>query len=71
MTDATAKLGFSMYLSDFISHNWFTGFLLTLEPSIQYDWISRYDMVSEFGADKRRKEISHRFRFNIALISYF
>ena len=46
-TKATAKLGFSMYLSDFISHNWFTGFLIALEPSIQYDWITRLDMATD------------------------
>ena len=72
-TKATAKLGFSMYLSDFISHNWFTGFLIALEPSIQYDWITRQDLAKDplDGLNKKRKEISSGIRFNIALISYF
>ncbi|MAM05508.1 MAG: hypothetical protein CMD06_06085 [Flavobacteriales bacterium] len=70
MTDITTKFGFSMYLSDFISHNWFTGFLLTLEPSIEYDWIHRYDKVGDLGLQER-KEVYHRFRFNVALLSYF
>jgi len=72
-TKATAKLGFSMYLSDFISHNWFTGFLIALEPSVQYDWITRKDMATDplDGGVKKRKETSTGLRFNIALISYF
>ena len=72
-TKATAKLGFSMYLSDFISHNWFTGFLIALEPSVQYDWITRKDMATDplDGGIKKRKETSTGLRFNIALISYF
>jgi hypothetical protein len=72
-TKATAKLGFSMYLSDFISHNWFTGFLIALEPSIQYDWITRQDMATDpmDGIIKKRKETSTGLRFNIALVSYF
>jgi hypothetical protein len=72
-TKATAKLGFSMYLSDFISHNWFTGFLIALEPSIQYDWITRQDMATDplDGSVKKRKETSTGLKFNIALISYF
>jgi hypothetical protein len=72
-TKATAKLGFSMYLSDFISHNWFTGFLIALEPSVQYDWITRKDMAIDplDGAVKKRKETSTGLRFNIALVSYF
>jgi len=72
-TKATAKLGFSMYLSDFISHNWFTGFLIALEPSIQYDWITRQDMAKDplDGNTKKRKETSTGLRFNIALVSYF
>ncbi|MBT3621995.1 MAG: hypothetical protein HON40_00600 [Flavobacteriales bacterium] len=72
-TKATAKLGFSMYLSDFISHNWFTGFLIALEPSVQYDWITRQDMADDplDGITKKRKEISTGIRFNIALVSYF
>tara|TARA_B100000795_G_scaffold148356_1_gene111149 strand:+ start:450 stop:1226 length:777 start_codon:yes stop_codon:yes gene_type:complete len=72
-TKATAKLGFSMYLSDFISHNWFTGFLIALEPSIQYDWITRLDMATDpiDGVIKKRKETSAGLKFNIALISYF
>jgi len=73
VTTATAKLGFSMYLSDFISHNWFTGFLIALEPSIQYDWITRQDMARDplDGVNKKRKETSTGLRFNIALVSYF
>jgi len=73
ITTTTAKLGFSMYLSDFISHNWFTGFLIALEPSIQYDWITRQDMSRDplDGVNKKRKEISTGLRFNIALVSYF
>ncbi len=72
-TKATAKLGFSMYLSDFISHNWFTGFLIALEPSIQYDWITRQDMATDplDGSVKKRKETSTGLKFNIALVSYF
>ena len=72
-TKATAKLGFSMYLSDFISHNWFTGFLIALEPSIQYDWITRKDMVKDpfDGITKKRKATLTGMRFNIALVSYF
>ena len=72
-TKATTKLGFSMYLSDFISHNWFTGFLIALEPSIQYDWITRLDMATDpiDGVIKKRKETSTGLKFNIALISYF
>ena len=72
-TKATAKLGFSMYLSDFISHNWFTGFLIALEPSIQYDWITRQDIATDpmDGIIKKRKETSTGLRFNIALVSYF
>lgn len=72
MTKATAKFGFSMYLSDFISHNWFTGFLLALEPSIQYDWITRNDFAEDINGDlEKRKQISTGLKFNIALISYF
>ena len=73
ITTATAKLGFSMYLSDFISHNWFTGFLIALEPSIQYDWITRKDIATDplGGLNKKRKETSTGLRFNIALVSYF
>lgn len=72
-TKVTAKFGFSMYLSDFISHNWFTGFLIALEPSIQYDWITRQDMATDpmDGIIKKRKETSTGLRFNIALVSYF
>ena len=72
-TKATAKLGFSMYLSDFISHNWFTGFLIALEPSIQYDWITRQDIAKDplDSVNKKRKETSTGLRFNIALVSYF
>ena len=72
MTKATAKLGFSMYLSDFISHNWFTGFLLGLEPSIQYDWITRNDLAEDISGNlEKRKQISTGLKFNIALIAYF
>ena len=62
-----------MYLSDFISHNWFTGFLIALEPSIQYDWITRQDMATDplDGSVKKRKETSTGLKFNIALVSYF
>jgi hypothetical protein len=75
MTKATAKLGFSMYLSDFISHNWFTGFLIALEPSIQYDWITRSDMVNynDFDTEQTGERIRNYngLKFNISLVSYF
>ena len=75
MTKATAKLGFSMYLSDFISHNWFTGFLIALEPSIQYDWVTRNDRVNYNDFDKEQTGMRNRkytgIKFNIALVSYF
>ena len=60
-----AKVGFSWYLSDFISHNWFTGALLSLEPSISYNWTIR----NEFNDDLVRKY--RGLRFDLALITYF
>ena len=60
-----AKVGFSWYLSDFISHNWFTGALLSLEPSLSYNW----KIKNEFSEDMIRKY--RGFRFELALISYF
>ena len=51
----------------------FNGILIALEPSIQYDWITRQDMARDplDGLNKKRKEISTGLRFNIALASYF
>lgn len=60
-----AKVGFSWYLSDFISHNWFTGALLSLEPSISYNWTIK----NEFNDDIVRKY--RGIRFDLALIAYF
>lgn len=60
-----AKVGFSWYLSDFISHNWFTGALLSLEPSISYNWTIK----NEFNEDIVRKY--RGMRFDLALIAYF
>jgi hypothetical protein len=60
-----AKVGFSWYLSDFISHNWFTGALLSLEPSISYNWTIK----NEFDKDIVRKY--RGIRFDLALIAYF
>jgi len=60
-----AKVGFSWYLSDFISHNWFTGAVLSLEPSLSYNW----KIKNEFDEDIIRKY--RGFRFELALISYF
>jgi hypothetical protein len=60
-----AKVGFSWYLSDFISHNWFTGALLSLEPSISYNWTIK----NEFNEDIVRK--NRGIRFDLALIAYF
>ncbi|HIK63193.1 MAG TPA: hypothetical protein EYG01_04220 [Flavobacteriales bacterium] len=59
------KVGFSWYLSDFISHNWFTGALLSLEPSISYNWTIK----NEFNDDIVRKY--RGIRFDLALIAYF
>ena len=42
-----AKVDFTCYLSDLISHNWFTGSLLSLETSISYNWTIR----NEFDDD--------------------
>lgn len=75
MTKATAKVGFSMYLSDFISHNWFTGFLIALEPSIQYDWINKNDYVEYINYNNiengKRNRYYNGLKFNISIISYF
>ena len=60
-----AKVGFSWYLSDFISHNWFTGAVLSLEPSLSYNW----KIKNEFSEDMIQKY--RGFRFELALISYF
>jgi hypothetical protein len=60
-----AKVGFSWYLSDFLSHNWFTGTELSLEPSISYNWTIR----NEFDDDLVRKY--RGIRFDLALIAYF
>ena len=60
-----AKVGFSWYLSDFISHNWFTGAVLSLEPSLSYNW----KIKNDFDEDIIRKY--RGFRFELALISYF
>ena len=65
LSTITAKVGFSWYLSDFISHNWFTGALLSLEPSLSYNWTIK----NEFEEDVIR--IYRGFRFELALISYF
>ncbi len=59
------KVGFSWYLSDFISHNWFTGALLSLEPSISYNWTIK----NEFNDDIVSKY--RGIRFDLALIAYF
>ena len=59
------KVGFSWYLSDFISHNWFTGALLSLEPSISYNWTIK----NEFNEDIVRKY--RGIRFDLALIAYY
>ena len=60
-----AKVGFSWYLSDFLSHNWFTGTELSLEPSASYNWTIR----NEFDDDLVRKY--RGIRFDLALIAYF
>ena len=49
-----AKVGFSWYLSDFISHNWFTGALLSLEPSISYNWTIKNE-VEKCDENKREE----------------
>jgi len=63
-----AKVGFCWYLSDFISHNWFTGSLLALEPSISYNWTTKSD--KDANAHDRVQKY-RGIRFNIALVSYF
>ena len=60
-----AKVGFSWYLSDFLSHNWFTGTELSLEPSVSYNLTIR----NEFDDDLVRKY--RGIRFDLALIAYF
>jgi hypothetical protein len=60
-----AKVGFSWYLSDFLSHNWFTGAELSLEPSVSYNWTIK----NEHFEDLVRKY--RGIRFNLALIAYF
>ena len=63
-----AKVGFCWYLSDFISHNWFTGSLLALEPSISYNWTTKNNGYTN-ADDKVQKY--RGIRINLALISYF
>ena len=65
MSIIITKVGFSWYLSDFLSHNWFTGAELSLEPSISYNWTIR----NEHFNNLIRKY--NGIRFNLALISYF
>lgn len=65
LSTLSAKVGFSWYLSDFLSHNWFTGSLLSLEPSLSYNWTIR----NGFNEDITRK--SRGFSFELALVSYF
>ena len=65
LSTINAKVGFSWYLSDFISHNWFTGTLLSLEPSISYNWTIK----NEFNEGIVRKY--RGIRFDLALIAYF
>ena len=62
-----AKLGFSWYLSDFISHNWFTGYLLALEPSIAYHWTTKKDKI-DLG---NRVMKSRGLTFSVGLFAYF
>ena len=63
-----AKVGFCWYLSDFISHNWFTGSLLALEPSISYNWTTKNNGYAN-ADDKAQKY--RGIRIDLALISYF
>ena len=63
-----AKVGFCWYLSDFISHNWFTGSLLALEPSISYNWTTKNNGYAN-ADDKVQKY--RGISINLALISYF
>ena len=65
MSIIKAKIGFSWYLSDFLSHNWFTGAELSLEPSASYNWTIK----NEFNVDLVRKY--RGIRFDLALIAYF
>ena len=65
MSIIKAKVGFSWYLSDFLSHNWFTGAELSLEPSVSYNWTIK----NEFDDDIVRKY--RGIRFDLALIAYF
>lgn len=66
-----ARLGFSWYLSDFISHNWFTGFLLALEPSISYRWITQKDKIDTFSPEDDRTQKYQGIKLNLALNAYF
>ena len=61
------KLGFSWYFSDFISHNWFTGYLLALEPSISYHWTTKWNKI-DLGD---RVMNSGKLTLDIGLFAYF
>ena len=65
MTVATAKIGFSWYLSDFLSHNWFTGAHLSLEPNISYNWTTKQSFVGN-----KEKQKYRGIHYNIALVAY-
>ena len=68
-----ANIGYSWYLSDFISHNWFTGFLLALEPSIGYHYTIKQDQVDWIanGNDDDRVQKSHGINIRLNLNAYF
>ena len=68
-----ANIGYSWYLSDFISHNWFTGFLLALEPSVGYHYTIKQDQVDWVpnGNDDDRVQKSHGFNIRLNLNAYF
>ena len=64
MSIVKAKVGFSWYLSDFLSHNWFTGAELSLEPSVSYNWTIK----NEHYKDQVRKY--RGIRFDLTLFVY-
>ena len=66
-----ARLGFSWYLSDFISHNWFTGYLLALEPSVSYRWITQKDKTDTFGPQDERTQKYQGLKIYLELNAYF
>lgn len=68
-----ANIGYCWYLSDFISHNWFTGFLLALEPSIGYHYTTKTDKVDWIpnGNDDDRVQKYHGIHIRLNVNAYF